>query len=212
MSPESRERSSPAQELMAAASGAAEDPNADPNGSRSGEAVAVEHAAEVEALRKELAVAEENARSQRELYLRAAAEVDNVRKRAQRDIEQAHRYALEGFAAELLAVRDSLELAVRSAAAGTPADAATLLAGQEATLKLLDRAFGKFSIRQIDPSGQRFDPNQHEAMLMQEAADAVPNTVLQVVQPGYELNGRLLRPARVIVARAAEGGRAGRQA
>jgi molecular chaperone GrpE len=157
-------------------------------------------AAEIEALRKELSVMEDNVRTQRELYLRAAAEIDNVRKRAQRDIEQAHRYGVEGLAAELLAVRDSLDLGVRS---GASTDAGTLLEGQEATLKLLDRAFEKFAIRQIDPTGERFDPNQHEAMLMQEAAGAEPNSVLQVVQPGYELNGRLLRPARVIVAKAA---------
>ena len=157
------------------------------------------HAAELEALRRELTVAEDNARTQRELYLRAAAEIDNVRKRAQRDIEQAHRYAIESFAAELLAVRDSLELAVRNA---PHSDADTLSAGQEATLKLLDRAFEKFSIKQLIPVGQRFDPNQHEAVLMQAAGDAAPNSVLQVVQPGYELNGRLLRPARVVVAKA----------
>jgi len=155
-------------------------------------------AAQLEALRRELAVSEENARTQRELYLRAAAEIDNVRKRAQRDIEQAHRYAIEGFAAELLAVRDSLALGLSSAGSS---DAATLLAGQEATLKLLDRAFAKFAIRQLDPVGERFNPNQHEAMLMQESAAAEPNTVLQVIQPGYELNGRLLRPARVVVAK-----------
>ncbi len=172
----------------------------DGDGDGGGDGSGAAHGAEIEALRKELAVAEENGRAQRELYLRAAAEIDNVRKRAQRDIEQAHRYAAEAFANELLAVRDSLELALRS---GVDADAATLLSGQEATLKLLDRAFAKFSIRQIDPVGQRFDPNQHEAMLMQESPDAAPNTVLQVVQPGYELNGRLLRPARVIVARGA---------
>jgi molecular chaperone GrpE len=158
--------------------------------------------AQLEALRRELAVTEENARTQRELYLRAAAEIDNVRKRAQRDIEQAHRYAIEGFAAELLAVRDSLSLAQSNAGAS---DVATLLAGQEATLKLLDRAFAKFAIRQLDPVGERFNPNQHEAMLMQETAKAEPNTVLQVVQPGYELNGRLLRPARVVVAKAPAG-------
>ena len=161
-----------------------------------------DQATEIEALRKELGVTEENARVQRELYLRSAAEIDNVRKRAQRDIEHAHRYAIEGFAAELLAVRDSLELGVRN---GAQADAATLLEGQEATLKLLDRAFEKFSIRQVDPVGQRFDPNQHEAVLMQEAGNAPANSVLQVVQSGYELNGRLLRPARVIVAKANEG-------
>jgi molecular chaperone GrpE len=160
-------------------------------------------AAQLEALRKELVVAEENVRAQRELYMRAAAEIDNVRKRAQRDIEQAHRYAIEGFAAELLAVRDSLSLALSNAAAS---DVPTLLAGQEATLKLIDKAFAKFAIRQLDPVGERFDPNQHEAMLMQEAPGKEPNTVLQVVQPGYELNGRLLRPARVIVARGPAGG------
>lgn len=154
---------------------------------------------ELDALRKQLAAAEENGRTQRDLYLRAAAELDNVRKRAQRDIESAHRYAIEGLAAELLAVRDGLELGVRN---GASADARTLLEGQEATLKLLDRTFDKFSVKQLDPAGQRFDPSQHEAVLMQESSAAQPNTVLQVVQPGYELKGRLLRPARVIVAKA----------
>ena len=157
---------------------------------------------ELEAMRKALATAEESARTQRDLYLRAAAELDNVRKRAQRDIENAHRYAIEGLAAELLAVRDGLELGVRN---GATADARTLLAGQEATLKLLDRTFEKFSVKQLDPAGQRFDPSLHEAVLMQESGAAAPNTVLQVVQPGYELKGRLLRPARVIVAKAADG-------
>jgi molecular chaperone GrpE len=150
-------------------------------------------------LRAALAQSEENLAQQREQYLRAAAEFDNARKRAQRDVENAHRYALERFAAELLPVRDSLELGVRSA---TQSDPQSVLAGQEATLKLLERAFEKFSIKQIDPSGQRFDPNLHEAVLMQESADAAPNSVLQVVQSGYELNGRLLRPARVVVATA----------
>jgi molecular chaperone GrpE len=157
---------------------------------------------EIENLRKAVAQAEENARAQRDLYLRAAAELDNVRKRAQRDIEQANRYAVEEFAAELLPVRDSLELALRNAA---NADTETLLAGERATLKLLEHAFEKFSIKQLDPQGQPFDPNQHEAVLMQETDSAPPNSVLQVVQSGYELNGRLLRPARVIVAKAAGG-------
>lgn len=156
-------------------------------------------AQQIEALRAQLAAAEESARAQRDLYLRSAAELENVRKRAQRDIEHAHRYAIEGFAAELLPVRDSLELGLAS---GAKADASTLLAGQEATLQLLQRAFEKFSIRQIDPVGQPFDPNRQEAVLMQESSTAAPNSVLQVVQTGYELNGRLLRPARVIVARA----------
>jgi molecular chaperone GrpE len=157
---------------------------------------------EIQAMRQALATAEESARTQRDLYLRAAAELDNVRKRAQRDIENAHRYAIEDLAAELLAVRDGLELGVRN---GATADARTLLEGQEATLKLLDRTFEKFSVKQLDPAGERFDPTLHEAVLMQESGAAAPNTVLQVVQPGYELKGRLLRPARVIVAKAADG-------
>ena len=159
-----------------------------------------EPGSELEAMRQALATAEDNARTQRDLYLRAAAELDNVRKRAQRDIENAHRYAIEGLAAELLPVRDGLELGIRN---GATADARTLLEGQAATLKLLDRTFEKFSVKQLDPAGQRFDPSLHEAVLMQESGAAAPNTVLQVVQPGYELKGRLLRPARVIVAKGA---------
>jgi molecular chaperone GrpE len=152
-----------------------------------------------DALRAALAEAEESARQQREQYLRGAAELDNVRKRAQRDIESAHRYALERFATELLPVRDSLELGVRN---GVASDPQSLIAGQQATLKLLERAFEKFSITQLDPTGERFDPTLHEAVLMQEAPNAAPDSVLQVVQSGYELNGRLLRPARVVVAKA----------
>jgi molecular chaperone GrpE len=168
----------------------------------SGADTTAEPGSELEAVRQALATAEEGVRTQRDLYLRAAAELDNVRKRAQRDIENAHRFAIEGLAAELLAVRDGLELGVRN---GTTADARTMLAGQEATLKLLDRTFEKFSIKQLDPAGQRFDPKLHEAVMMQQSDAAAPNTVLQVVQPGYELKGRLLRPARVIVAKPAEG-------
>jgi molecular chaperone GrpE len=158
-------------------------------------------AAEHAELRAALVQAEENLKQQREQYLRGAAEMDNVRKRAQRDIESAHRYALERFAAELLPVRDSLELGVRN---GAHSDLSGVLAGQEATLKLLEKAFDRFSIKQIDPTGQRFDPSLHEAVLMQQAPNAAPNSVLQVVQSGYELNGRLLRPARVVVATGAD--------
>jgi molecular chaperone GrpE len=134
----------------------------------------------------------------RERYLRAVAELDNVRKRAAREVEQAHRYAVEKLATELLPVVDSLEMAVAHGARG---DAAALVAGQEATLKLLTRALEKFSVVKIDPVGERFDPERHEAMAMRDSDTAEPDSVLEVVQRGYELNGRLLRPARVIVAR-----------
>jgi molecular chaperone GrpE len=132
-------------------------------------------------------------------YLRSVAELENVRRRAQRDVENAHKFGLEKFAQELLGVKDSLEMGVE---AGANADARSLLAGKEATLKLLSKAFEKFNITEINPAGAPFDPQQHEAIAMQESATAEPGSVLQVIQKGYDLNGRLLRPARVIVAKA----------
>lgn len=161
---------------------------------------------QLEELQKALGEAEQRAEGLRDQYLRSVAELDNVRKRAQRDVESATRYGLEKFAAELLPVKDSLELAVASAAqvATDPASAARSMAsGQQATLQLLAKAFEKLGIREIDPHGEPFDPSRHEAVLMQDSATAEPNSVLQVVQRGYEINGRLLRPARVIVARGA---------
>jgi molecular chaperone GrpE len=153
---------------------------------------------ELERLQQSLGESEERAKSHWEQYLRAVAELDNVRKRAQKDIESANRYAVEKLAAELLPVKDSLALAVASS---DRADTASLKAGQEATLQLLSKALSKFGVTEIDPLGHPFDPARHEAMLAQESATAEPNSVLQVIQPGYELNGRLLRPARVIVAK-----------
>lgn len=155
---------------------------------------------ELPKLQQALAEAQEKARSHWEQYLRAVAELDNVRKRAQRDIEAANRYGLEKFASELLPVQDSLELAVQSAAQAD-VQVHSLKEGQEATLKLLVKALEKLGVRPIRPLGEPFDPARHEAMLAQESASAAPDTVLQVVQSGYELNGRLLRPARVIVAK-----------
>lgn len=152
-------------------------------------------------LEQALAQAEQRAKESQEQALRAFAELDNVRKRAQRDIEAANRYGLEKFAAELLPVQDSLELAIQSAAR-PEVDLEILKQGEEATLKLLVKALEKLGVRPIRPLGEPFDPARHEAMLAQESAEAAPNTVLQVVQSGFELNGRLLRPARVIVAKA----------
>ena len=157
--------------------------------------------AELERLQQALAESEERARGHREQYLRAVAELDNVRKRAQRDIEAANRYGLEKFAAELLPVRDSLELAVQSAAQ-PEVDVRSLKQGQEATLQLLAKALERLGVTPIQAAGEPFDPTRHEAMLAQESAAASPGTVLQVVQSGYELNGRVIRPARVIVAKA----------
>jgi molecular chaperone GrpE len=145
-----------------------------------------------------LQAAESRAEQAKSDYLRVLAELDNVRKRSVRDVESAHRYGLEKFATELLGVKDSLELGLASAES---ASAETLREGVAATLKLLTKAFEKFSIVELDPAGQPFDPEWHEAMAMQESADHPPGNVLAVVQKGYQLNGRLLRPARVVVAR-----------
>jgi len=132
-----------------------------------------------------------------DLYLRAAAEIENVRKRAARDVEHARKYALENFGRELLEVKDSLEMGI---AAADNADAASLLEGSQATLKVLTGTLERFGIEEIDPEGEPFDPELHEAMTMQPSSDVEPGSVLTVIQKGYTLNGRLLRPARVIVA------------
>ena len=148
-----------------------------------------------------LAKAEADAQQAQEQYLRCLAEMDNVRKRAQRDIEAANRYGLERFAQELLPVKEGLDLAVDNA---DKADRDSLAAGQAANRQLLAKAFERIGIIELDPLGEPFDPEKHEAMLVQPSASAEPDSVLTVVQRGYALNGRLLRPARVIVAKALE--------
>ena len=130
-------------------------------------------------------------------YLRASAELENVRKRASRDVEKAHKFALERFCNELLAVKDSLEMGLATA---DKADVQSLLAGKEATLKLLTTTMERFGVVELNPEGEPFDPQEHEAMSMQPSSDVEPGSVLTVFQKGYALNGRLLRPARVVVA------------
>jgi molecular chaperone GrpE len=151
---------------------------------------------DVEALQSALAAAEARAMESKDLYMRALAELENVRKRASRDIEQAHKFALDRIAAELIGVKDSLELGLASSAS-----ADTLREGTQATLKLLAKTFEKAGITELEPHGEPFDPQLHEAMAMQPSGEHEPNSILQVVQKGYQLNGRLLRPARVIVAK-----------
>jgi molecular chaperone GrpE len=144
-----------------------------------------------------LANAEAKANENWEKYLRAAAETDNVRKRAVRDVEHAHKFALERISKELLAVKDTLELGLESA---ENASVESLLEGSEATLKLLSTTMEKFGIEVVDPAGEPFDPEFHEAVSMQPSDAVEPGSVVMVLQKGYTLNGRLLRPALVIVA------------
>ena len=149
-----------------------------------------------------LAAAEAKASENWNSYLRAAAELENYRKRMDRELENARKYAIERFAQELVSVADSLEAGIN---AGTTSSGSALLEGSTATLKQLLRAFDKAGIKVIDPQGQPFDPAWHEAMVAQESRDQPANTVLSVIQKGYSLNGRLLRPARVIVSKAPGG-------
>jgi molecular chaperone GrpE len=146
-----------------------------------------------------LAAAEARATENRNNYLRAVAEMDNFRKRSEREVDNARKFAIERFAQELVPVGDALEAGIH---AGADNPGSVLLEGAQATLRQLHRAFDKGGIKIIDPQGQPFDPEWHEAMAVQESADQPANTVLSVIQKGYSLNGRLLRPARVIVSKA----------
>ena len=144
----------------------------------------------------ELEAAKAKAEENWDRYVRAAAELENVRKRAARDVEKARKFALEGFGRELLGVVDSFEMGL---AAAENADADALREGSEATLKQLLTALERAGIEVVDPVGEPFDPELHEAISMQPSADMEPNSVLVAIQKGYTLNGRLLRAARVVV-------------
>jgi len=133
--------------------------------------------------------------------VRLQAEMDNLRKRSERDLANAHKFALDGFANELLPVRDSLEMGL-AAFDVEGAETGTLKEGVELTLQMLSTAMDKAAIKEVNPQDEPFDPDFHQAMSMQERDDVEPNTVVTVVQKGYTLNGRLIRPAMVIVSKA----------
>ncbi len=143
--------------------------------------------------------AELDAQEHHDAWLRAKAETENVRKRAVLDVANAHKYAVENFASELVAVKDSLEAAL----AVDTATVESLKSGAELTLKQLSAAFEKSGIAEVNPVGEKFDPHRHQAISM-VPSDAAPNTVVQVLQKGYVLNDRVIRPAMVMVAKAAD--------
>jgi molecular chaperone GrpE len=152
-----------------------------------------------ERLQATLEDAERKAQENWERYLRVAAEFENLKKRTQREVENVHRYALEGFITDLISVKDSLELGLRS----TPRveDQSGLREGMELTLRQFQQLLGKQGVEEIDPLHQRFNPEFQEAIGTESVPNADPETVVGVVQKGYRLRGRLLRPARVIVNR-----------
>lgn len=148
-------------------------------------------------LEEMLKKAELEAQEHHDAWLRAKAETENIRRRAQEDIARAHKFAIEGFASELLAVKDSLEAAL----AADQSDPANLRNGVDLTLKQLAGVFSKFNLAEINPLNEPFDPHRHQAIGMVES-DQPANTVVSVLQKGYLLNDRVIRPALVTVAQA----------
>ncbi|MDQ7089084.1 MAG: nucleotide exchange factor GrpE [Methylococcales bacterium] len=157
----------------------------------------------IEELQKKLVASEQKATEHLDKSLRIQAEMENLKRRTQKDLENAHKFALDKFSKELLPVIDSLELGLQ-AIIGESDETKKIREGYELTLKQFESVFIKFNIEKIDPTGESFDPELHQAMAMQPSEEAEPNTVLNVFQKGYSLNGRLIRPAMVVVAKAAE--------
>ena len=191
------------QQVAADGEGTAAPQGLPPEGAEAVEAVdqiESETAQSAEALTQALEQAQRKADAHWNALLRAQAELDNLRKRSARDVEQAHKYGLERFISELLPVTDSLELGV-AAAQDDAADVRAVREGMELTLKMLKQAMAKYGVEQVNPEEQPFNPEYHEAMSVQETDKVPSGTVLTVVQRGYLLNGRLVRPAMVIVAK-----------
>lgn len=156
---------------------------------------------EIEALRVQLAAAEQKAAENWDKALRAAAELENVRRRVERESASLQKYALERILGELIPVADSLDLALKAVAAES-AETRAHLEGLALTHRQLWTTLERYGVSLVDPQGQPFNPELHEAVSMVESAEVAPNHVLSVMQKGYKLHDRLLRPAMVVVARA----------
>jgi molecular chaperone GrpE len=154
---------------------------------------------ELDELKAKLAAAEAKAEENWDLLVRTKAEMENTRRRTERELENAHKYALEKFAQELLPVIDSLEMGV-IAAADENTDVSKIREGTEMTLKMFETAVNKFGIKSVHPEGEAFNPSHHQAVTMIDSQEHAPNTVINVMQKGYLLNERLVRPAMVVVA------------
>jgi molecular chaperone GrpE len=168
------------------------------------------HAHEVISLEQEkineldlaLVAAQSTVVDQKDSVIRAKAEVDNIRRRAAQDVEKARKFALEKFAGEMLTSVDNLERALQNIDKDDENNK-SIIEGVELTLQGLIASLEKFGVKAVDPQDQPFNPELHQAMSMQEVPDVAPNTVIAVMQKGYELNGRLIRPAMVMVSKAA---------
>lgn len=158
-------------------------------------------AGSVESAQERIAELEDQLAGAQENVLRAAAEVQNIRRRADQDVEKAHKFALEKFATDLLAVLDSLERGIEVSDAADEA-IRPMREGMELTYKLFLDTMKRFKVERLDPQGEPFNPEEHQAMAMEESTHVEPNSVLKVFQCGYSMNGRLLRPAMVVVSKA----------
>lgn len=165
----------------------------------------------IEELEAALAVSEAKVKEQQDSVLRARADIENMRRRTEQEIDKARKFALEKFAGELLPVIDNMERALELADK-TDETLKPMLEGVELTLKTMTDTVEKFGLKAINPMGEAFNPEFHQAMSMQESAEHAPNTVMMVLQKGYELNGRVVRPAMVMVAKAAPGSNVDTQA
>ena len=158
----------------------------------------------VESLQAKLEEVQAKADENWDQLVRTKAEMENIRRRSERDLSNAHKFALEKFAQELLPVIDSMEMGV-AAAQDENTDVSKLREGTEMTLKMFETAIEKFGIKGVHPHGEAFNPDHHQAMTMIDSAEHAPNTVIDVMQKGYLLNERLVRPAMVVVASANSG-------
>ncbi|PSV19669.1 nucleotide exchange factor GrpE [Photobacterium leiognathi subsp. mandapamensis] len=162
------------------------------------------YAARIAELEAALLASEAQANEAKDMALRARAEGENVRRRSEQEIDKARKYALNKFAEELLPVIDNLERALEMADK-TDESSKAMMEGVELTLKTMTDTVAKFGLTQINPQGEAFNPEFHQAMAIQESTEFAPNTVMMVMQKGYELNGRVIRPAMVMVSKAAAG-------
>jgi len=154
---------------------------------------------DVELLQRQLEKLQEQSKVSLDKVVRAQAEMENLRKRAARDVENAHKYALEKFTNELLPIMDSLELGLSASVKAKNLD--DLCKGMELTLEMFNTVMEKFGITMIEPKGEKFNPELHDAVSMQETNDSNSGIIIEVMQKGYTLNGRLIRPAMVVVAK-----------
>jgi len=155
----------------------------------------------LEGLSERLAEAELAAERAKDDLLRVQAEMQNLRRRTEQDVEKAHKYGIEKFSGELLVVIDNLERALTSASESKDGSIKAIQDGVSLTLKSFNDCFAKFSIEAVDPLGEPFDPQLHQAIATQESPDSEPNSVIEVIQKGYTLNGRVIRPALVMVSK-----------